>query len=143
MTTSVRSGTGLIEHLFNLRKVFQRFWEARLKLNLEKCQRFQKEVRNLEHAVSLEEIITNPEKLKAVWEWLTTKNKHEIRSFLGLCTCHRWFIPCFANVAKPTHRREASLLLDSISGGRLPNTNGGPLYCPYSCLPAAKKEVRC
>jgi hypothetical protein len=33
------------EHLLNLRKVFQRFWESRLKINPEKCQLFQKEVR--------------------------------------------------------------------------------------------------
>jgi hypothetical protein len=31
------------EHLLNLRKVFQRFRESRLKLNPEKCQHFQKE----------------------------------------------------------------------------------------------------
>jgi hypothetical protein len=29
------------------------------------------------------------------------KNKHEIRSFLGLCTYCRWFISGFANIAKP------------------------------------------
>jgi hypothetical protein len=29
--------------------------------------------------------------------------------------------------------------VDSRSGGRLPNTKGGPLYCPYTCLPAAKR----
>jgi hypothetical protein len=37
-------GRTLHEHLTNLRKVFQRFREARLKLNPEKCQLFQKEV---------------------------------------------------------------------------------------------------
>jgi hypothetical protein len=81
------------EHLLNLRKVFQRFWEACLKLNPEKCQLLQKEVQYLGHIVSPEGISTNPEKLKAVREWPTMKNKHEIRSFLGLCTCYRRFIP--------------------------------------------------
>jgi hypothetical protein len=33
----------------------------------------------------LEEITTDPEKLKAVREWLTPNNKQEIRSSLGLC----------------------------------------------------------
>jgi hypothetical protein len=30
----------------------------------------------------------------------TLKNKHEIRSFLGLCTYYRWVISGFANIAK-------------------------------------------
>jgi hypothetical protein len=34
-------------------------------------------------------------------EWPTPKNKHEIRSFLGLCTYYRHFISGFANIVKP------------------------------------------
>jgi hypothetical protein len=49
--------------------------------------------------VSSEGITINPEKLKAVQEWLTLKNKHKIRSFLGLCTYYRRFISGFANIA--------------------------------------------
>jgi hypothetical protein len=89
------------EHLLKLRKVFQRFREACLKLHPEKCQLLQKEIRYLGHIVSPEGISTDPEKLKAVREWPTPKNKHEIRRFLGLCTYYRRFIPEFANIAKP------------------------------------------
>jgi hypothetical protein len=56
------------KHLVNSRKVFQRFREARLKLNPEKCQLLQKEVRYLGHIVSPERISTDPEKLEAVRE---------------------------------------------------------------------------
>jgi hypothetical protein len=49
----------------------------------------------------LEGITTDPEKLKAIWEWLTPKNKQEIRSFLSLCTYYRWFISGFAYIVKP------------------------------------------
>jgi hypothetical protein len=49
------------EHLLNLQKVFQQFREAHLKLNLEKCQLIQKEVRYLGHIVSPEGITTGPE----------------------------------------------------------------------------------
>jgi hypothetical protein len=59
------------EHLFNMRKLFQRFREARLKLNPEKCQLFRREVRYLGYIVSPEGISTDPEKLNAVQEWPT------------------------------------------------------------------------
>jgi hypothetical protein len=86
-------GRTLHENLLNLRKVFQRFREARLNLNLEKCHLFQKEVRYLGQIVSPEGITTDPENLKAVRQWPTPKNKHEVRSFLGMCTYNRWFFP--------------------------------------------------
>jgi hypothetical protein len=89
------------EHLLNLWKVFQWFWEACRKLNPEKCQLLQKEVRYLGHIVWPEGISTDPKKLKAMQEWPTLKNKHEIRNFLGLCTYYRRFIPGFTNIAKP------------------------------------------
>jgi hypothetical protein len=91
-------------HVLNLRKVFERLREARLKLNPGKCQLLQKEVRYLGHIVSPEGISTYPEKFKAVGEWPTPKDKHEIRSFLGLCMYYRRFISAFANIAKPLTR---------------------------------------
>jgi hypothetical protein len=43
-----------------LQNVFQRLREAHLKLNPEKCQLFQKEVRYLRHIVSPEGVTTDP-----------------------------------------------------------------------------------
>jgi hypothetical protein len=66
--------------------MFQCFREDRIILNPEKYRLFQKMVSYLEHYVSPEGINTDPEKLKAVREWPTPKNKHEVMSFLGRCT---------------------------------------------------------
>jgi hypothetical protein len=88
------------KHLLNLQKMFERFRKACLKLNPEKCQLLQKEVWYLRHIVSPKGVSTNNEKLKAVRECPTSKNKHEIRSFLGLCTYYRRFISCFAHTAE-------------------------------------------
>lgn len=99
--------------------LFQEHWitcgmfdfEAHLKLNLEKCKFFQKEVRYLGHIVSSEGVNTDPEKLKAVREWLTPRDKHNIRILLGLCTCYMWFISSLADSLKPlirlTEKKEA------------------------------------
>jgi hypothetical protein len=56
---------------------------ARLKLNPEKCQLIQKEVRYLRHILLLERISTDPEKLRIVRELPTLKKEHEIRSILA------------------------------------------------------------
>jgi hypothetical protein len=74
------------EHLGNLRKVFQRFRGAHLKMNPEKCRLFHKDVRYLGHIVSPQCVTTNLENLEAVRCWPQPKDKHRLRSFLGLCT---------------------------------------------------------
>jgi hypothetical protein len=51
--------------------------------------------------LSPEEITTDLENLRATLECLTPKNKHEIRSFLGLFMYDRWLISSFANIANP------------------------------------------
>jgi hypothetical protein len=79
----------------------QRFREARLKLNTEMCQHFRKEIRYLGHVVSPEGITTDLEKLRAVREWPTSKNKQKIRSFLGLYAYYRRFIFSFTDITKP------------------------------------------
>jgi hypothetical protein len=123
------------EHLLNLRKVFQRFRDAHLKLIPEKCQ----------HIVSLEGITSDPGKLKAVREW-PTPNKHEIRSFLGLRTYYRRFISGLTNIAKPlsnlTEEKHAFQWTSEIEAAFQTLNKGCPLYWPYSCLPAAQRGVR-
>jgi hypothetical protein len=97
------------EHVLALRKVFQRFREARLNLNPEKCHLLQEEVRYLGHTciVSPEGITTDPEKLKAVREWPTPKNKHEIRSSLGLLQTVDFRFRQLSKTADQSHRAEA------------------------------------
>jgi len=98
------SGRTFQEQLDKLRKVFQRIRAAHLELNSAKCQLFRKEVRYPGHIVSPSGVTTDPVKLEAVKSWPRPNDKHQLRSFLGLCTCYRRFISGFADIAKPLTR---------------------------------------
>ena len=89
--------------MLNLRKVFERLLEARLKLSPEKCTLFQKEVKYLGHIVSGAGISMDPDKITAILTWPVPTTAKEVRSFLGLCSYYRRFIPGFADIAQPLH----------------------------------------
>ncbi|VEN42942.1 unnamed protein product [Callosobruchus maculatus] len=89
------------DHLKNLEQVFRRLRQSGLKLSPKKCHLFQKKVQYLGHVVSQEGIAVDPQKIEAVKGWPVPKNKHDVRSFLGLCTYYRRYVAGFATIAKP------------------------------------------
>ncbi|GFU49061.1 retrovirus-related Pol polyprotein from transposon 17.6 [Trichonephila clavipes] len=75
--------------------------EAGLKLNSKKCLFAAQEVKILGHHVSSNGVRPDPDKIKAVRNFPTPKNIHDIRSFLGLCSYFRRFIKGFCYLAEP------------------------------------------
>ena len=89
------------DHVSRLESVLQKLAEAGLKLKPKKCHLFRTEVLYLGHIVSADGVSTDPEKVKAVRDWGVPKDLTDVRSFLGLCSYYRRFIPQFSVIAKP------------------------------------------
>ena len=92
------------DHVFNLRQVFQRLQRAKLKLAPKKCVLFQREVDYLGHVVGEKGISTDPIKIRAISSWPIPVNASEVKSFIGLCSYYRRYIPSFSDIAQPLYQ---------------------------------------
>lgn len=76
---------------------------AGLRLKPKKCSIAQLSVEYLGHVVSAEGVQTDPKKLQAVAQYPTPTDLKSLRSFHGLTSYYRRFVPGFSKVANPLY----------------------------------------
>ena len=91
------------EHTQRLDWLLQRFIDAGLKLNLEKCHFLQQQVEYLGHIISSEGLAPSPSKVKAVLDYPRPSTPKQVRAFLGLISFYRRYVKQFSTVASPLY----------------------------------------
>lgn len=89
------------QHLNHILEIFQTLNDANMKVQLDKCSFFKRQVEFLGFIVSSEGIRTNPQKVEAILNFPTPQTLKQLRSFLGLSGYYRRFIANYAKIAKP------------------------------------------
>ena len=96
-------GKTLGEHLDNLQTVLKRLCKAGLKLKPSKCSLLKREVVYLGFVVSRNGVKADHSKVAAVQDFPRPDTVKKLRSFLGLSSYYRRFIPGYAKIAHPLH----------------------------------------
>ena len=89
------------EHMFHLNNIFERLSQHGLKLKLKKCSFLQTEVNYLGFIIDKDGIKPNQEKVEAIRALPAPTCVKEVRSFVGMCSYYRRFIPNFSHIAEP------------------------------------------
>ena len=93
-----KSWTELMVYLI---EVLDMLKKAGLTLNLKKCRFGMKKVEYLGYVLGEGVIQPGERKIRAIAEFPSPRNVHEVRRFMGLASFFRRFVPKFAQVAMP------------------------------------------
>jgi hypothetical protein len=89
------------DHVLHVDKVLQLLKEKKLYAKPSKCLFRVKEVEYLGHIVFHEGVKVDPNKIKAMMEWLIPKILKNIRGFLGLTGYYHKFVQKYGRIVEP------------------------------------------
>jgi hypothetical protein len=89
----------LREHDTRLREVFSQYRKYNLKLQPDKCEFLRKEVNYLWHLITEEGVRLDPQKVIAIENFPAPTCEKQLKSFLGMASYYRRFIPRFSKIA--------------------------------------------
>ena len=116
--------------LDHIELLFKRLIGFNLKIKPKKCTWFQKEVKYLGHVLTEKGVKTDPDKVRKIKDWPVPQNETELRSFLGLASYYRRFIPKMSSVAAP--------LFDMLKPPQAPKRSKKPLKIKFEWTPACQ-----
>ncbi|GBG63208.1 hypothetical protein CBR_g36976 [Chara braunii] len=97
-------GKSMEEHMRHLEEVMQILKDTQLHLNLEKSEFGRDNVIYLGHRLFAAGLEPEATKVEVIQKWPKPANAHELRSFLGLASYYRKFVPKFSIIARPLSR---------------------------------------
>jgi hypothetical protein len=98
------SGKTIQEHNDRLRQVFTRFREASLQLQPDKCEFSKREVKYLGFVITGKGLKPDRQLVEKVLDFPVPKTVKEVKSFCGLSSYYRRFIPNYSKISTPLNK---------------------------------------
>lgn len=88
-------------HIRILNEVFNRLKAANLTLNKDKCKFCRSELKYVGYIVNRSGLSVDPEKVSAIVDMAIPRTPKQVRSFLGMVSYYRRFVPCLSEMVNP------------------------------------------